>query len=134
MFDRDTAEKAFSLKGGHSATVGFLAWSPNGNYIATAAEDNQVIVLDVDNRQDFNCQKFDSALAVINSDGKYGVWEPVIPDHMILPSDDSSAVPSAINRKDLLHFSDDDQQAASGQSDRNSSDRDLQSSLEVDRR
>ena len=124
MYDRDTGEKVFSLKGGHSATVGFLAWSPNGKYLATAAGDNQVIIWDVDNRQDMDCQKFESqicslawkpkgnGLALIDSDGKFGVWDPVIPSHMTLPSDNSTA-PSVIDREELLRFSDDEEQIVS---------------------
>ncbi|MCO5611416.1 hypothetical protein L7F22_065669 [Adiantum nelumboides] len=119
MYDRDTGEKVLSLKGGHSATVGFLAWSPNGKYIATAAGDNQVILWDVDNRQDIDSQKFDSqvcslawkpngnGLAVIDADGKFGVWDPIVPAHMALPND-SPAQPSAIDREELLRFSDDE--------------------------
>ncbi|MCO5577428.1 hypothetical protein L7F22_031260 [Adiantum nelumboides] len=129
MYDRDTGEKVFSLKGGHSATVGFLAWSPNGKYIATAAGDNQVILWDVDNRQDIDSQKFDSqvcslawkpngnGLAVIDADGKFGVWDPIVPAHMALPND-SSAQPSAIDREELLRFSDDEDLAVSEDEDK----------------
>lgn len=132
MYDRDTGEKVFSLKGGHSATVGFLAWSPNGKYLATAAGDNQVILWDVDNRQDIDCQKFEAqicslawkpkgnALAVIDSDGKFGVWDPVVPAHMTLPSDNSMH-PSAIDREELLRFSDDDEQVLSEDDNKSSS-------------
>eukprot|EP00250_Pteridium_aquilinum_P004246 c14470_g2_i1 orf=1-1761(-) len=145
MYDRDTGEKVFSLKGGHSATVGFLAWSPNGKYLATAAGDNQVILWDVDNRQDIDCQKFEAqicslawkpkgnALAVIDSDGKFGVWEPVVPAHMTLPSDDTTQI-SAIDREELLHFSDDDdeEQALSEDESRPPSpERELNLSLDV---
>lgn len=132
MYDRDTGEKVFSLKGGHSATVGFLAWSPNGKYLATAAGDNQVMLWDVDNRQDIDCQKFEAqicslawkpkgnALAVIDSYGKFGVWEPVVPAHMTLPSDNSMQ-PSAIDREEMLRFSDDDEQVLSEDDNKSSS-------------
>ncbi|KAH7291609.1 hypothetical protein KP509_29G024200 [Ceratopteris richardii] len=124
MYDRDTGEKVFSLKGGHSATVGVLMWSPNGKYLATAAGDNQVILWDADNRQDIDSQKFEAqicslawkhkgnALAVIDAYGKFGVWEPVVPSHMVLPNDDLMQ-PSAIDREELLHFTDDEERDGS---------------------
>ncbi|KAI5078681.1 hypothetical protein GOP47_0006352 [Adiantum capillus-veneris] len=143
MYDRDTGEKVFSLKGGHSATVGFLAWSFNGKYIATSAGDNQVILWDVDNRQDIDSQKFESqicslawkpngnALAVMDADGKFGVWEPIVPAHMALPND-TSTQPSAIDREELLRFSDDDDLAVSEDEDKTlTSDRERSASPDI---
>ena len=99
MYDRDTAEKLFSLKGGHSDTICFLAWSPNGKYIATAGADRQVMVWDADRRKDIDRQRFDNpicsvawkpsdnALAVIDVLGRFGVWESPIASHMKSPAD-----------------------------------------------
>lgn len=99
MYDRDTAEKLFSLKGGHSDTICSLAWSPNGKYIATAGTDRQVMVWDADRRQDIDKQRFDNpicsvawkpsdnALAVIDVLGRFGVWESPIASHMKSPAD-----------------------------------------------
>lgn len=97
MYDRDTAEKLFSLRGDHSEPVCYLTWSPNGKYLATSASDRQVLIWDVDKKQDIDRQKFDeniccmawkpigNALAVIDTMGKYGVWESVIPSSMKSP-------------------------------------------------
>ncbi|KAL0915498.1 hypothetical protein M5K25_015920 [Dendrobium thyrsiflorum] len=99
MYDRDTAEKLFTLKGDHEKPVCFLSWSPNGKYIATSGLDNQVLIWDVDQRQDIDRQKFDerisslswkansNALAVIDVMGKFGVWENPVPSFMRSPAD-----------------------------------------------
>ncbi|KAL2935394.1 WD repeat and HMG-box DNA-binding protein 1 [Bienertia sinuspersici] len=100
MYDRDTAEKQYYLRGDHVKSVCFLSWSPNGKYLATSGLDNQVLIWDVDKRQDIDRQKFDericsmawkpsgNALAVIDVMGKYGVWESVIPSSMKSPTED----------------------------------------------
>lgn len=97
MYDRDTAEKLFTLRGDHTTPVCFLAWSLNGKYIATSGIDRQVLIWDVDKKQDIERQKFDdgiccmawkphgNALAVIDVMGKYGVWDMVVPSSMKSP-------------------------------------------------
>ncbi|XP_030521443.2 protein ENHANCER OF LHP1 1 [Rhodamnia argentea] len=99
MYDRDTAEKLFSLRGDHLQSVCYLSWSPNGKYMATSGLDRQVLIWDVDKKQDIDRQKFDericcmswkpigNALAVIDTAGKYGVWESVIPSSMKSPAE-----------------------------------------------
>lgn len=99
MYDRDTAEKLFTLRGDHAQSVCFLAWSPNGKYMATSGMDMQVLIWDVDQRQDIDRQKFDericslawkpngNALAVIDVMGKFGVWESPVPSCMKSPVD-----------------------------------------------
>uniref|UniRef100_A0ACD5XQU9 Uncharacterized protein n=1 Tax=Avena sativa TaxID=4498 RepID=A0ACD5XQU9_AVESA len=41
MYDRDTGEEVFTLKGEHEQPVCSLCWSPNGRYLATASLDRQ---------------------------------------------------------------------------------------------
>ncbi|KAI3927214.1 hypothetical protein MKW92_001969 [Papaver armeniacum] len=97
MYDRDTSEIVGSLIGDHSQSVCFMSWSPNGKYMATSSLDKQILVWDVRKRQDINRQKFEdticsmawkptgNALAVIDTMGKYGVWDSVVPSHMNSP-------------------------------------------------
>ncbi|KAF9593767.1 hypothetical protein IFM89_025392, partial [Coptis chinensis] len=118
MYDRDTAEKLFSLKGEHDKSVCFVSWSPNGKYMATSGLDRQVLIWDVDQRQDIDRQKFDdriscmawkpngNALAVIDVMGKYGVWESPVPSSMKSPKDGAPSPKSKSNG--LLLFDDDD--------------------------
>ncbi|KAJ7538304.1 hypothetical protein O6H91_11G042800 [Diphasiastrum complanatum] len=120
MLDRDTAEKIYSLKGGHSAAVGFLTWSPNGKYLATAGEDRQVMLWDVENRLDLDRYKLESqicslswkptgnALAMIDIDGKFVVWEAAIPSHMASPTVSPPTDP-AMDNDEHLKFSDDEE-------------------------
>ncbi|KAL7211711.1 hypothetical protein ACSBR2_014548 [Camellia fascicularis] len=98
MYDRDTAEKLFSLRGDHVERICFLSWSPNGKYMATSGLDRKVLIWDVDQRLDIDRQKFDdviccmswkptrNALVVINAMGKYGIWESAIPSSMKSPT------------------------------------------------
>lgn len=121
MYDRDTAEKLFSLKGDHIQAVCFLSWSPNGKYVATSGLDRQVLIWDVDQRQDIDRQKFDdricclawkpngNALAVIDVMGRFGVWESVIPSSMKSPTDGASSLQSR-SSNGLLLFDEDDQE------------------------
>lgn len=119
MYDRDTAEKLFSLRGDHMQSVCFLSWSPNGKYMATSGLDRQVLIWDVDRRQDIDRQKFDdrisclawkpngNALAAIDVMGRFGVWESVIPSSMKSPTD---GAPSLHSSSGLLLFDEDDQE------------------------
>lgn len=125
IYDRDTAEKLFSLRGDHIQSICFLSWSPNGKYIATSGLDKQVLIWDVDKKQDIDRQKFDericclawkpigNALAVIDVMGKYGIWESVIPSSMKSPTED---IPMQCkNNNGLLLFDEDDPEiSASG--------------------
>ncbi|PON84352.1 Guanine nucleotide-binding protein, beta subunit [Trema orientale] len=121
MYDRDTAEKLFSLRGDHTQPICFLAWSPNGKYMATAGLDKQVLIWDVDKKQDIDRQKFDericclawkptgNALAVIDVMGKYGVWESVVPSSMKSPTEDIPNLHTK-NSNGLLFFEEEDQE------------------------
>ena len=126
MYDRDTAEKLFSLRGDHVQPICFLSWSPNGKYMATAGLDRQILIWDVDQRQDIDRQKFDdriccmawkpngNALAVIDVMGKYGVWESAVPSSMKSPTEDVPSLQSK-NSNGLLLFDEDEQEpSASG--------------------
>ncbi|KAF3781211.1 WD repeat and HMG-box DNA-binding protein 1 [Nymphaea thermarum] len=109
MYDRDTAEKLFTLKGGHLEQVTFLSWSPNGNYLATCGLDRQVLIWDVEQKQDIDKRKFDNricsmawrpkenGLAVIDIIGKFGVWEGAVPSHMKSPVEGSPSVRSLVS-------------------------------------
>lgn len=118
MYDRDTAEKVFSLRGDHMQPICFLSWSPNGKYMATSSLDRQVLIWDVNGKQDIDRQKFDericymawkpigNALAVIDVKGRYGIWESVIPSSMKSPTED---VPMQTkNSNGLLFFDEED--------------------------
>uniref|UniRef100_A0A5B7B1E7 Putative WD repeat and HMG-box DNA-binding protein 1 n=1 Tax=Davidia involucrata TaxID=16924 RepID=A0A5B7B1E7_DAVIN len=121
MYDRDTAEKLFSLKGDHIQPICFLSWSPNGKYMATSSLDKQVLIWDVDQRQDIDRQKFDdiiccmawkpngNALTVINVMGKYGVWESAVPSSMKSPTEGIPSLQSK-NSNGLLLFDEEDQE------------------------
>ncbi|KAL5201330.1 hypothetical protein ABZP36_035684 [Zizania latifolia] len=99
MYDRDTGEMVFTLKGEHEQPVCSLCWSPNGGYLVTAGLDKQVLIWDVKSKQDIERQKFDericslawkpegNAVAVIDVTGKFGIWESVIPSTMKSPTD-----------------------------------------------
>lgn len=126
MYDRDTAEKLFSLRGDHVQPICFLSWSPNGKYMATAGLDRQILIWDVGRRQDIDRQKFDdriccmawkphgNALAVIDVTGKYGVWESAVPSSMKSPTEDIPGLQSK-NSNGLLLFDEDEQEpSASG--------------------
>ncbi|KAM7277937.1 hypothetical protein ACFE04_005071 [Oxalis oulophora] len=118
MYDRDTAEKIFSLRGDHVKHVCYLSWSPNGKYLATAGLDRQVLIWDVDRKQDIDRQKFEdrvccmawkpigNALAVIDDMGKYGVWDSVVPSSMKSPTED---IPSSRKNSNGLVFFDDEE-------------------------
>lgn len=124
MYDRDTAEKLFSLSGDHLQPICFLSWSPNGKYIATSDLDKQILIWDVDKKQDIERQKFSeciscmawkpqgNALAVIDVMGKYGVWESAIPSTMKSPTEDIPGLHS--KNSGLLLFDDEEEPCASG--------------------
>ncbi|KAI4335860.1 hypothetical protein L6164_014465 [Bauhinia variegata] len=119
MYDRDTAEKLFSLRGDHIQPICFLSWSPNGKYIATSGLDRQVLIWDVNKKQDIDRQKFDericcmawkpigNALAVIDDLGKYGIWDSVIPSSMKSPTEDIPV--QSKNSNGLLLFDEEDE-------------------------
>lgn len=127
MYDRDTAEKMFTLKGDHERPVCFLSWSPNGKYIATSSLDKQVLIWDVDLRQDIERQKFDdrvcslawkpngNALAVIDVLGKFGIWDSAVPSCMKSPTDGASNF-QARSTNELL-FGEDENPSISGSLD-----------------
>ncbi|XP_011623322.1 WD repeat and HMG-box DNA-binding protein 1 [Amborella trichopoda] len=129
MYDRDTSEKLFSLKGGHLKPVCFISWSPNGKYMATSGLDSQVLLWEVENKQDIDRQKFEyqvcglswkpegNALAVIDVMGRYGIWDSVIPSHMKSPSDGAPKFRVRISDGFLLNDEERLEQANSGCSD-----------------
>ncbi|TYH24463.1 hypothetical protein ES288_A03G093600v1 [Gossypium darwinii] len=120
MYDRDTAEKLFTLRGDHMQPICFISWSPNGRYMATSSLDKQVLIWDVKRKQDIDRQNFDericcmawkpigNALAVSDVMGKYGVWESVVPSSMKSPTED---IPNSQTRNSngLLFFDEEDQ-------------------------
>ena len=126
MYDRDTAEKLFTLRGDHIQPICFLSWSPNGKYLATSGLDRQVLIWDVDRKQDIDRQKFDdkiccmawkpigNALAIIDVMGKYGIWESVVPSSMKSPTEDIPNLNSK-NSNGLLFFDEEEEDlSASG--------------------
>ncbi|KAK9105292.1 hypothetical protein Scep_022136 [Stephania cephalantha] len=139
MYDRDTAERLFSLKGEHDQSVCFLSWSPNGKYMATSGLDRQVLIWDVDKRQDIDRLKFDdticsmswkphgNALAVIDTMGKFGVWESAVPSSMKSPSD---GAPNLKSRTNGLHLFDEDEPNSSSSANLNEDDGDSHVEIE----
>ncbi|WCJ35786.1 transducin family protein / WD-40 repeat family protein [Euphorbia peplus] len=126
MYDRDTAEKLFTLRGDHVQPICALSWSPNGNYMATSGLDKQVLIWDVGKKQDIDRQKFDervcsmawkpigNTLAVIDVMGKYGIWESVVPSSMKSPTEDIPGLQSRNNNGLLLFEEDNEEPSASG--------------------
>ncbi|KAL2479109.1 transducin family protein/WD-40 repeat family protein [Forsythia ovata] len=122
MYDRDTAERLFSLRGDHSQPISFLSWSPNGKYMATSSVDRQILIWDVDKKQDIERQKFNdsiscmawkphgNALAVIDVMGKYGLWETAVPSSMKSPTED---IPS-LRSSGFILFDKEEEPGASG--------------------
>ncbi|KAK6925172.1 Minichromosome loss protein Mcl1, middle region [Dillenia turbinata] len=120
MYDRDTAEKLFALRGDHVQPICFLSWSPNGKYMATSGLDRQVLIWDVEQRQDLDRQVFEerisymawkpngNALAVIDVMGKYGVWESPVPSSMKSPTDGAQNLHK--NSNGLLLFDEDEEE------------------------
>lgn len=120
MYDRDTAEKMFSLKGEHEGRVCFMAWSPNGKYMATSSVDRQILIWDVDLRQDIERQIFDdcvsylawkpngNALVVIDVTGRFGIWDNPIPTCMKSPVDGAPDKQS-MKTNGFLLFDDDEE-------------------------
>ncbi|XP_047329703.1 protein ENHANCER OF LHP1 1 [Impatiens glandulifera] len=118
MYDRDTAEKLFVLRGDHVDRVCYLSWSPNGKYIATSGLDKQVLIWDVTKRVDIDRQKFDdvvcsmawkptgNTLAVIDSKGSYGFWESAVPSSMKSPTED---IPNSQSKKSNFLLFDDEE-------------------------
>ncbi|EYU38153.1 hypothetical protein ABFS82_04G141100 [Erythranthe guttata] len=125
MYDRDTAEKLFTLRGDHFEPICFLSWSPNGKYMATSGLDRQVLIWDVAKKQDIDRQKFSecvscvawkplgNALAVIDVTGKYGVWESAVPSTMKSPTEDIPGL-SSKNGNGFLLFDEDEAPSVSG--------------------
>ncbi|XP_023762447.1 protein ENHANCER OF LHP1 1 [Lactuca sativa] len=123
MYDRDTAEKLFTLRGEHTQPVCFLAFSLNGKYISTSGLDKQVLIWDVAKKQDIERQKFDeviscmtwkphgNALAVIDVMGKYGVWDSVVPSSMTSPTEGGPTLDS--KKSDGLLFFDEEEKEIS---------------------
>lgn len=126
MYDRDTAEKLFSLRGDHFQPICFLSWSPNGKYMATSGLDKQILIWDVDKKQDIDRQKFSegiscmawkphgNALAVIDVMGKFGVWESAVPSTMKSPTEDIPGLYSKSSNGFLLFDEDEEPIVASG--------------------
>ncbi|XAR51253.1 hypothetical protein NMG60_11005824 [Bertholletia excelsa] len=127
MYDRDTAEKLFTLRGDHMQRICFMCWSPNGKYMATSSLDRQILIWDVDQRMDIDRQKFDdviccmawkptgNALAVIDANGKYGIWESAVPSSMKSPTEDIPSLQSR-NSNGLLLF-DEEEEEEKGEKD-----------------
>ncbi|VFQ80641.1 unnamed protein product [Cuscuta campestris] len=125
IYDRDTAERLFSLRGDHVQPICFLSWSPNGKYMATSGLDRQILVWDVDKKLDIDRQRFDNmiccmswkpqgnTLAVIDAMGKYGLWESAVPSSMKSPTEDIPSLGSK-GSNGLLLFDDEEGHSVDG--------------------
>lgn len=124
MYDRDTAERLFSLKGEHSQPICFISWSPNGKYMATSGLDKQILIWDVEKKLDIDRQKFSeciscmawkphgNALGVIDVMGKYGVWDTAVPPPLKSPTEDIPLISK--NSNGFLLFDEEEEPSASG--------------------
>nr|CAD1839418.1 unnamed protein product [Ananas comosus var. bracteatus] len=102
MYDRDTGEKLFTLKGDHERSVCALCWSPNGKYLATSGLDKQ---------------PNGNALAVIDVMGKFGIWESVVPPSMKSPIDGAPSLQGRHTNGSLLFDDEDEKPSTSGSLD-----------------
>ncbi|KAI8349648.1 hypothetical protein EDC96DRAFT_600038 [Choanephora cucurbitarum] len=59
----------YTLQGEHTQNVLTMAWSPNGYYIASSAEDNSVVIWDTQTKKQF----------VSDGYGQLRIWKEVIP-------------------------------------------------------
>ena len=97
VLDRHAAEgwpTAYTLPRSHGRPVDSLAWSPNGRYIVSAAGDQQVLLWDVESKQDimrFSGNALPSAIAwspvanafcVVDREGKYALVDSPVPAHL----------------------------------------------------
>ncbi|KAK4426922.1 hypothetical protein Salat_1461000 [Sesamum alatum] len=129
--------KAISPKnGGDMSALNILAWSPDGEmlavpglkndvYMATSGLDKQILIWDVDKKQDIERQKFSecisgmawkphgNALAVIDFMGKYGVWESAVPLTMKSPTENIPGLHSK-NGNGFVLFDEEEEPAVSG--------------------
>ncbi|XP_062194749.1 protein ENHANCER OF LHP1 1 [Phragmites australis] len=124
LYDRDTGEEVFTLKGDHEQPVCSLCWSPNGRYLATAGLDRQVLIWDVKSRQDIERQKFDericslawkpdgNALLLIDVMGRFGIWESVVPSTLKSPTEGTPD----LNSTKVPLFDDEDDEEKAGSS------------------
>ncbi|CAI9786763.1 unnamed protein product [Fraxinus pennsylvanica] len=109
--------------------MNILGWSPDGDMLAVPGLKNDVVIVDrqvliweVDKKQDIERQKFNysvscmawkphgNALAVIDFMGKYGLWESVVPSSMKSPTED---IPSLYSSGFVL-FDNEEEPGASG--------------------
>lgn len=128
MYDRFTGEKLFALRGDHLEAICYLSWAPNGKYIATSGLDKQVLLWDVDKKQDIDRQKFEericcmawkpncNALSVIDTKGKYGIWESLVPSSMLSPT---VGIPDILPKKrnEILNLDDEIEEEPYGASE-----------------
>eukprot|EP00793_Prasinoderma_coloniale_P006400 PRCOL_00001230-RA len=126
---REDFRQAFELKGHHVADVSVISFSANGMYCATAALDGSVMLWDVAKKEDLDRLRLDNAIAcglawkpegnaltVIDTSGKYGVWENPIPDHMPPPTAPLTDADRAREKDvaDLYRFDDDSMDQGDG--------------------
>ena len=99
VLSRDDWTADFSLSGAHSGSVDVVAWSPNGKYMLTGCNQNEIYLWDMKTRETivkFDCESQIMALrwaksknffAVLDFDGRYSVCQDVVPSHMTAPFD-----------------------------------------------
>eukprot|EP00743_Colponemidia_sp_Colp-15_P005428 GILK01005834.1.p1 GENE.GILK01005834.1~~GILK01005834.1.p1 ORF type:complete len:1072 (+),score=257.64 GILK01005834.1:57-3218(+) len=97
LLERDSWKILAELRDEHTKESSITVWSPNGNYLATAGLDQQLILWDSTTKQSVDRFKVDTilvgvswnptanAIAVIDVDGRYGIWEDPIASHMQPP-------------------------------------------------
>ncbi|CAO3670382.1 unnamed protein product [Rhizopus microsporus] len=80
------------LGNGHTETVSTFSWSPNGYYMATTANDKQLIIWDIKNRKmvrktivvtaitDIAWHPTENQLIFANESGEITYWDDVIPE------------------------------------------------------
>ena len=97
LIERGTWTSETALVGGHAKEVSLVAWSHNGQYLATSGLDRQTFVWQLSSNEsldrykgdaivaDLTWSPRDNALAFFDEAGQLGTWRSVVPTHLPSP-------------------------------------------------
>ena len=110
ILERGTWNPTSMLLNGHSKEVSLVAWSPNGQYLATGGLDKQIFLWQLNIADSLDRYRADSvpndlmwspkdnALAFLDENGQLGLWNAPVPAHLPSPtSDPQGAAQAAAN-------------------------------------
>ena len=96
VYERDSWDQtfAFSSEDGHSKDVALVAWSPNGEYLASVSIHGEIIVWETQSKQTLGRFKHRDAIPICDiawhpsgneilwadNHGKFSVWKEPVPD------------------------------------------------------